>query len=113
MTELVSIYGVRKRDSGVTVAFNVAQDLAESLAPTVGDGVPCPARHLLETTFAIGSKATFGAESTLRSGPLTEPVAIYLQRFRDAGLAVLFDVTQEMAEPFLPLVSAGIPAPSG
>ena len=60
LTEPVAIDRVGLRDAGVTVAFDVVQESAETLLPLVGAGVPCPAGQLLESVLAVGVKGAFG-----------------------------------------------------
>ena len=44
--------------------------------------------------------------------PAAERVAIHAVGARYAGVSFFFDVAQQEAEPFLPLVSAGVPVPT-
>ena len=53
LTELVTINGVRGRDAGVAVAFDVVLKSAESFLPLIGVGIPCPTGQLLESTLTI------------------------------------------------------------
>jgi hypothetical protein len=47
-TELAAIDGVRVRNASVTVAFDILQELAETLLPLLGLRAPCPAGQGLE-----------------------------------------------------------------
>ena len=60
LTERVAIDRVGRRDAGVTVAFDVVAESAETLLPLVGVGVPCPAGQVLESVLAVGVKGAFG-----------------------------------------------------
>jgi hypothetical protein len=77
-TEPVAIDFVRRRDTGVRVAFDVVEESAEILLPRGGTSAPCPAGKLLESVFAIGVKSSFGVCVALVGDPLTEPVTIDL-----------------------------------
>ena len=112
-TKPVAIDGVGLRDAGVTVAFDVVQQSAETLLPLVGAGLPCPARQVFESAFAVGVEHAFGVVDALQADPPTESVAIDSVGIRDAGITVAFDVVQELAEPLLPLVDDGVPCPAG
>ena len=64
MTETVAIDGVGLRDAGVTVAFDVVLESAETLLPPVGAGIPGPAGQVRESALAIGVKGALGARLT-------------------------------------------------
>ena len=112
LTELVAIDRVGHRDAGVTVAFDVVQESAETLLPLVGAGVPRPAGQILEPASAVGVKGA-SAFVALHIDPRTEPVAIDRVGDRDAGVTVAFDIVLESAETLLPLVGEGVPRPAG
>ena len=69
LPELVAIDRVGLRDAGVTVAFDVIQESAETLLPLVGAGVPCPAGQVLESALAIGVKGAFAVAVALHYRP--------------------------------------------
>ena len=54
--EPVAIDRVSLRHPCVTVAFHVVEESGETLLPLVGEGVPCPARQVLESLFAVSVK---------------------------------------------------------
>ena len=55
-TELVAVHRVGLRDAGVTVAFHVVQQSAETFLPQVGACLPCPTGQVLESLLAVGVK---------------------------------------------------------
>jgi hypothetical protein len=75
--------------------------------------LPCPPGQLLEPVLAIGVKDAFGVDDPLVADPITEVVAIDGVGVRDAGVTVAFDVTQQLAEAFLPTVGDAVPCPAG
>ena len=93
-TEPVAIAGIALRDADVTVVCDVVQESPETLLPLVGEGVPCPAGQVFESTLATGLKGAFGVFAALHTDPLTELVAIARVGLRDAGVTVAFDVGQ-------------------
>jgi hypothetical protein len=99
------------RDAGVTVAFDVVQESAETFLPLVGLAVPCPSGQVVESALAISLKGAFGAEVALRIDLMTELVAIDRVGHRDAGVTVGFDVARKSTEGLLPLVGARFPCP--
>ncbi len=113
LTELVAIDRVGLRDAGMTVASDVARKSPETILPVVGEGVPRPAGQLLKSAFASGLKGAFGVVHALIPDPITELEAIDLVGPRDAGVTVVCDVAQELAEALLPLGGVGVPSPAG
>jgi hypothetical protein len=75
-TQVEAIDLVGLGDSGVTLAFDVAQEMAETLLPTIGECVPGPARRLLESPLALGVEGAVFMFTALCIDPHTEPVAI-------------------------------------
>ena len=113
LTKPVAIDRVGPRDAGVTVAFDVVLESAETLLPLVGVGSHVQPGRSCESALAVGVKGAFGVAVALRVDPHTERVAIDGVGPRDAGVTVAFDVVQESAETLLPLVGAGVPGPAG
>jgi hypothetical protein len=111
LAESVIIKDVGRRDAGVAILFDVAQKSVITLLPRGGANVPCPARHVVESAFAVDLKGAVGLAVALRVDPLTEPVAIDRVGVGDEGVTVLFDVAQQLVETLLPLV--GAPAAAG
>jgi hypothetical protein len=102
-TEPVAIDGIGLRDAGVAVAFDVVEELTELLLPFVGVGIPCPAGQLLKPVLMVGVEGAFAPLDALLVDPRTEPTIVGYVAGRDAGVAVVFDVVQELAECLLPL----------
>ena len=100
-------------NASVTVEFDVRDEPGETLLPLVGDWIPGPAGQLLKPPFAFGLESAFSAEAAYILDPLTQPVAVDGVRRGNAGVTVAFDVVQQLAEAFLPLVSTGVPCPAG
>lgn len=59
--------------------------------------------HLLEATLAISLKSASGIAATLSGDPRTESVSIDFVGLRDVGVTAKFDVSEQLAEGFLPL----------
>lgn len=71
LTEPIAIDRVGHWDAGVTVAFDVVLESAETLLPLVSAGIPCPAGQPLESAFAVSLKGAFAVELALRTDPHT------------------------------------------
>ena len=95
--------------TSVTVVFDVVQESAEALFPLVDLALPCPAVQFLKPVFAVGIKGACGVPLALRLDPRAQVTIVGLVRLRDIGITVAFDVVQESAETFLPLVGPGFP----
>ena len=57
-------------------------------------------------------KGSLGVPVALHVDPLAEPVAIDVVGQRDTGVTVAFDIVQEPAEAFIPLLRMGVPGPA-
>ena len=111
LAEPVAIDGVARWDASITVGFDVAQELEETLLPHVGEGVPCPAGQVLKLASAVCIKGAFGVPGPLLTDETTEVVAVDGVTLRDTGVRVAFDVVQQSTEALLPHVGLRYPCP--
>ena len=96
-TEPIAIDGIGLRDVGAAVVFDVVEESAEFLLPVVGGEIPCPAGQFVKPVLTVGVKGAFMPLDALLPDPRTKPIAVDYVAGRDAGVAVAFDVAQELA----------------
>jgi hypothetical protein len=92
--------------------LDVLDESVEALFPSFRVRVPSPPRERVQTLVALRVEGLVGVPPTLPGDPRSKPVSIDDGPLRHAGIPVTFDVFDESAKTFLPLVCVRVPGPA-